>query len=236
MFLRLGLLLSAGQSLPTTIHVHDYVHVRGTKLSKSAGNSVDPVGLVDSYGTDALRWWITREVPLLGDTDFTTGRLVHAYNTDLANGLGNLTNRVVALLHKYYDGILDLDDKVVNGTDWSSTDLDTACATLPSNIDAALQHADFRTATAHLVAVVEAANQLLNAAEPWKALRKKRGDDAQSHRLLSRIVQVCRSIATELSPFCSDGAARITRQLGRTDRIGEPEQVFPRLTGTGVNP
>ena len=64
----IGLLLSAGEPLPTTIHVHDYVNVAGAKLSKSTGNIVDPVDLVKAYGTDALRWWITREVPLLGDT------------------------------------------------------------------------------------------------------------------------------------------------------------------------
>lgn len=227
----LGLLLSAGVPLPSTIHVHDYVNSAGAKLSKSTGNTVDPVTLVDAYGSDALRWWITREVPLLGDTDFTTARLIRAYNTDLANGLGNLANRVITLLHKYYDGKLSLDEDPVTGPDWDSGDLDTASAVLSPNIDAALRDADFRAATAHLAATVEAANHLLNAAQPWTVLRHTRGREPRiQQRLLSRVVQVCRRIATELSPFCPGGAARLARQLGHADRIGDPEPVFPRFT------
>ncbi|TDO46082.1 methionyl-tRNA synthetase [Kribbella sp. VKM Ac-2571] len=225
----IGLLLSAGQPLPTTIHVHDYVNVGGAKLSKSTGNIVDPVDLVNTYGTDALRWWITREVPLLGDTEFTTARLIQAYNTDLANGVGNLANRTVTLLHKYYDGRLRLDDEPVTGPAWGSVDLDTACAALPSNIDAALRTADFRSATAHLVAAVNLANQLLNAATPWKALKNPDGEAHRIHRLLSRVVHACRTITTELTPFCPGGATRLASQLGDGDHVAAPDPVFVRL-------
>ena len=113
----------------------------------------------------------------------TTARLIQAYNTDLANGLGNLTNRTVTLLHRHYDGRLDLDDGPVIGPAWDSIDLDTACAALPSKIDAALQSADFRSATAQLVATVDLANQLLNAAEPWKVIRNPDGDPSLIQRL-----------------------------------------------------
>lgn len=225
----IGLLLSAGQPLPTTIHVHDYVNVGGAKLSKSTGNSVDPVDLA-AFGTDALRWWITREVPLLGDTEFTIARLIGAYNTDLANGLGNLANRTVTLLHKHYDGRVHLDGAPVTGPAWESAGLDTACADLPSSIDAALKNADFRSATAHLVAAVDPANQLLNAAEPWKALRTPNADPRLIHRLLSRVVQACRTITRELTPFCPGGATRLGSQLGDSDRAAAPEPVFVRLT------
>ncbi|WP_350276149.1 methionine--tRNA ligase [Kribbella sp. HUAS MG21] len=217
----IGLLLSAGLPLPTTIHVHDYVNVGGAKLSKSTGNIVDPVDLVTTFGTDALRWWITREVPLLGDTEFTTARLIQAYNTDLANGLGNLANRTLTLLHTQYGGQPHVDEAPVNGPTWDSTALETACTALPANIDAALETADFRAATAHLVATVNLANQLLNAAEPWK----RHGTD--THRLLSRIVQACRTIATELTPFCPAGAARLASQL---TNLAAPEPTFTRLT------
>jgi methionyl-tRNA synthetase len=205
----IGLLLSAGLPLPTTIHVHDYVNVGGVKLSKSTGNIVDPVELVDAYGADALRWWLTREVPLLGDTEFSEARLVQAYNTDLANGLGNLASRTATLLHKHYDGRLLLDDAPVIGPNWDSRALDAATAALPSSIDAALGTADFRAATAQLVATVNSANQLLNAAEPWKLLKDPTIDARLPHRLLTQVIQSCRTVTHELAPFCPAGAGRL---------------------------
>lgn len=228
----IGLLLSAGQPLPTTIHVHDYVNVGGAKLSKSTGNTIDPVDLTTAFGVDALRWWITREVPLLGDTEFTTARLVQAYNTDLANGLGNLANRTETLLTKYYDDgrlLLSLPEVPVRGPGWDSTPLDTECAALRSDIDVALGTADFRSATASLVAVVDRANQLLNSAKPWKVLKDSEADPALTHRLLSRIIQTCRTLAEELTPFCPDGALRLARQLGAGERIQTPEPIFARI-------
>ncbi|CAI9411716.1 methionine--tRNA ligase [Aestuariimicrobium sp. T2.26MG-19.2B] len=225
----IGLLLSAGRPLPTTIHVHDYVNAGGTKLSKSTGNVVDPTMLIDEFGINALRWWMTREVPLLGDTEFTTARLVQAYNNDLANGLGNLANRTLTLLHKHYNGQLHPADKPATGPRWSSLELETACAELPSKIDTALQTADFRSATGHLIASVDVANQLLNAAEPWKEVRTLDADPRRTHRLLSTVARACRTIATELTPFCPTGAAILIRQLGVGNRVEAPEPVFARL-------
>ena len=96
-----AILLSAGLPLPTDILVHDYLTVDGQKISKSARTSVDPVALAGTYGTDALRWWLLRDVPRVGDADFTVERLIARHDADLAGGVGNLVNRVVTLVHKY---------------------------------------------------------------------------------------------------------------------------------------
>src|SRR6266542_38182 len=101
-----ALLLSAGVPLPTEILVHDYLTVEGRKLSKSNGNVIDPVALAERFGTDAVRWWLLREVPRVGDADFTVERLAARRDEDLANGLGNLVNRVVSMVHRYRDGQL----------------------------------------------------------------------------------------------------------------------------------
>src|SRR6266508_2482982 len=101
-----ALLLSAGVPLPTEILVHDYLTVEGRKLSKSHGNVIDPVALAERFGTDAVRWWLLREVPRVGDADFTVERLAARSDEDLANGLGNLVNRVVSMVHRYRDGQL----------------------------------------------------------------------------------------------------------------------------------
>jgi methionyl-tRNA synthetase len=109
-----AILLSAGLPLPTDILVHDYLTINGNKISKSGGGqgagggSADPAALASRYGTDAVRWWLLREVPRVGDTDFTAGRLVARANDDLANGAGNLVSRVVTLVHKYRDGKVPL--------------------------------------------------------------------------------------------------------------------------------
>jgi methionyl-tRNA synthetase len=105
-----AMLLSAGEPLPTGILVHDYLTLGGSKISKSAaggpagGDSADPAVLAARYGTDAVRWWLLREVPRVGDADFTEARLVARANDDLANDLGNLVSRVVTLVHRYRQG------------------------------------------------------------------------------------------------------------------------------------
>jgi methionyl-tRNA synthetase len=103
-----AILLSAGLPLPTQIFVHDYLTLDGRRISKSAptGNvdSTDPAALSERYGADAVRWWLLRDVPRVGDTDFTVGKLIARANEDLANGLGNLVSRVVSLAHSYREG------------------------------------------------------------------------------------------------------------------------------------
>jgi methionyl-tRNA synthetase len=100
----LALLLSAGQPLPSAIYVHEYLSAEGAKLSKSAGHAISPYDLAGRFGTDAVRWWLLRDVARLGDTDFTAGRLVACANSDLANGLGNLQHRTLTLVHRYRAG------------------------------------------------------------------------------------------------------------------------------------
>jgi methionyl-tRNA synthetase len=98
------MLLASGQPLPTDIFVHDYLTADGRKISKSSGAPAEPAALAARYGADAVRWWLLREVPRVGDADFTVGRLAARADDELANGLGNLVNRVVAMIHRYRGG------------------------------------------------------------------------------------------------------------------------------------
>jgi methionyl-tRNA synthetase len=100
-----AMLLSAGLPVPTDILVHDYLTVGGAKISKSA-RAADPAGLVARYGVDAVRWWLLREVPRLGDVDFTEERLAARANGEPAGGFGNLANRVVTMVHRYRGGVV----------------------------------------------------------------------------------------------------------------------------------
>src|SRR5262249_26381168 len=153
-----------------------YVAVDGVKISKSAGNAVDPLSLVDTYGVDALRWWLLREVAPVGDTDLTVERLVHRANHDLANGLGNLVNRTLSLVHRYRDG------GVAEAP--SPARLTTPCAELPGRVDRALAAFDFRATTEALWSVVDEGNRLVEAERPWELARAEQaGDSSAAARL-----------------------------------------------------
>ena len=101
-----AMLLSAGVPLPTAVFTHGFVNIGGRKMSKSLGNVVDPVELAQTYGTDALRYYLLREVSPFEDGDFTLERFIRSYNADLADQLGNLLNRVVSMVGRYYDGVV----------------------------------------------------------------------------------------------------------------------------------
>jgi methionyl-tRNA synthetase len=182
----LALLLSAGLPLPTAIEVHGYLTVDGAKISKSAGNTVDPAGLAAAYGTDAVRWWLLRDVPTGGDADFRVERLVTRANQDLANGLGNLVNRVLGLTRRRE--VTPFPDK----------------SGLSDKIDDALAGADFRAATGELLGVVDRANRAIETERPWEP-----GRDA----ILGELLGTCAVLAHELTPFLPGAAGRLHRQL-----------------------
>jgi len=105
------MLLASGQQLPTGIFVHDYLTAGGRKISTSGAGApavdpgaLEPAALAAEYGADAVRWWLLREVPRVGDADFTVERLVARADDELANGLGHLVNRVVAMIGRYRAG------------------------------------------------------------------------------------------------------------------------------------
>ena len=215
-----AILLSAGEPLPTEIFVHDYLTVDGRKISKSSAGGVedgsaaesrDPVALVSTYGPDALRWWLLREVPRVGDTDFTVDKLVARANEDLANGLGNLVNRVVSLVHSYRNGAVRPCARPAGTSRWlaaaagpdhgapdhgapdhgaapewpaDAAELRETIQRTPGAVRTALARFDFRAAAAAVFEIVEQANRYVEIAAPWHLARAERaGDTAAGARL-----------------------------------------------------
>ena len=249
-----AILLSAGLPLPTEIFVHDYLTIDGRKISKSDGTAAasDPVALSQTYSADALRWWLLRDVPRVGDADFTVVRLIARANEDLANGLGNLVSRVVSLIHAHRNGVVvpcgspqgtgrflavAAGGSAQNGApDWpgDAADLRAALAGTPGAVREALARFDFRSAAGAVWQIVVQANRYVDATEPWHLARAERaGDAAAGDRLtevLGALVAACQVVAAELWPFLPDLAARVAAACNGLDgRLPRPQPVFPRI-------
>jgi methionyl-tRNA synthetase len=226
-----AMLLSAGEPLPTDILVHDYLTVDGNKISKSTGAVIDPVALIDRFGTDAVRWWLLREVPRVGDSDFTVDKLTARANRDLANDLGNLVNRVVSMLHRYRDGqppTATADQAAGAGQ------LTAACQQAPHLVDIALGAYDFRRAIAAIWCIVEEANRYVEHIRPWHLAKAERDGDAQAAATLDAalgvLIHACRTLAEQLAPFLPDTSARIIAQCTPSaGRLPTAEPLFPKL-------
>lgn len=217
-----AMLLSAGLALPTDIFVHDYLTIEGRKISKSSGVTADPAELVAQFGTDAVRWWLLREVPRVGDADFTVDRLVDRANSDLAGGLGNLVHRTVTMIHRYRRGVVPGTSRAtrpalpvlpVRPTS-QTTALEQVCAAVPAAVDAALEAFDFRRATSAVWSIVEEANRAIDVTRPWQLAKAEQGGDQQAAEQLDAVLaglhHACVTLATVLVPFLP-GAAELIK-------------------------
>jgi methionyl-tRNA synthetase len=241
-----AILLSAGEPLPTEIAVHDYLTVDGAKISKSAANGpADPAELVARYGTDAVRWWLLRAVPRVGDVDFTEERLVDRANHDLANGLGNLVSRVTSLAYGRQEAASSRTARSAAAFDAAhgettaeaaaaAAELRGAAARAPQRVRDALDCFDSRTAIEALWQIIELANRYAEVTEPWHLARTARaGDAAAAARLdaiLDTLLDACQVLAAELSPFLPGLSARVAAACGGPAGIlPRPRPLFPRL-------
>jgi methionyl-tRNA synthetase len=207
-----AILLSAGEPLPTAINVHEFLMSDGEKMSKSKGNTVDPLELVKIYGNDAVRYWLLREMPRTNDGNFTHGRLIGRYNEDLANDLGNLVNRSVGMLQRYRDGVVPTVGRDEVGL------LHGVAQGIPERIDAALDFFDFREALKASWELVTTANKYIDDEKPWVVAKAaKNGDadaDARLDIILADLIETIRLLAIHLTPFIPLGAERIATQAG----------------------
>ena len=200
----IGMLLSAEIELPKAIYVHGFITSEGMKMSKSLNNVVDPVGVVAEFSVDALRYFLLKEIPTTDDGDFSKARFKVVYESELADSLGNLVSRVVAMTHKYFEG------KVPEG-DLKDADFAAKIATRWKNYDVAIESFDLKRALELVMELAYEANKYVDAQKPW-ALAKT--DQKELAKVLYNLLEMIRHLALFLLPFIPTTAEKILGHLG----------------------
>ncbi len=204
-----AMLLAAGLPLPRTVYGHGFMNVRGEKLSKTTGNSVDPVRFSDRYGVDATRYYLLAETPFGQDGNFAPESFVKRYNSDLANDLGNLLSRTMAMIERFSSGRIP--DPPPGSDDGFAVAAEASAAALAMAMDGMRLH----DGPAALLPLCARANKYIDQQAPWALA--KRGETAHLSAVLYNVAEALRILAVGLSPFLVEASAEIYRQLGMPD-------------------
>lgn len=202
------MLMALDIPLPKQVFGHGWLLVDGGKMSKSKGNVVDPVVLVNHFGVDAVRYFLLREIPFGADGLFNNEIFIKKINSDLANDLGNLVSRTVAMIYKYFDGVIqapkvkeDIDNELI------SLALDT-----PKEVEKAIDNLKIPEALDHIWELIGRANKYIDETTPWILAK----DPAKKERLgtvLYNLVETLRIVSVMLSPFLTETSKKMNEQL-----------------------
>jgi methionyl-tRNA synthetase len=228
------MLKAMGLALPKQILVHGWWQKDGEKLSKSTGNVVDPIAVINEWGLDAFRFYVLRELAIGPDGNWTDGGFQSRYQAELANGLGNLVNRSLSMLKRYRAGVVPTrSDELASETD--ALIKETIANLRANELQAALQN---------IWSLVTRANQYVDRTAPFK-LAKDPEQAARLDEVLYNLAEICRILAVLLWPFLPASSGKIFAQLGLPGQpdqmaaarwgelapghtIGEPSALFPR--------
>ncbi len=193
-----AMLISAGLPLPKKVFAHGFFTINGEKISKSLGNAIDPVDLVNKYGIDAVRYYLFREIPFGEDGDFADYRLNVRYETDLANGLGNLTARILSMAEKYFKGKVPAEVPGRVEHFWKKYEKE-------------FENFEFNEALATAWDLIRECDLLIDREQPWVLAKQ---DPEKLPGIIYTLLETLRHIAWMVYPFMPAAAEKILSQLG----------------------
>ncbi len=220
-----AMLMALDLPLPKQVFGHGWLVLEGGKMSKSKGNVVDPVVLVDKYGVDAIRYFLLREVPFGADGVFSNEALITRINSDLANDLGNLVSRTVAMINKYFNGVLP---KERQSGDFDE-DLKSVLGGLKAKTEELLDKLQFSTALAEIWKAVSRTNKYIDETMPW-VLAKEEKNKPRLAEVLYNLAESIRIVSILIQPFMPETPAKIWDQLS----IPEEERTWESAGAWGV--
>ena len=238
-----AMLMALGEPLPKQVFGHGWLILEGGKMSKSKGNVVDPVVLVERYGLDAVRYFLLREVPFGADGVFSNESMISRINSDLANDLGNLVSRTVAMIDKYFNG----DIPAPSASEDFDKDLEQLALATPSKVESLMNQLLFSNALGEIWKLISRTNKYIDETAPW-ILAKSEENRPRLGTVMYHLAETLRMISVLISPFMPKTPLEIHRQLGIVEghnttweslkefgciqagtRVARGEVIFPRL-------
>ena len=232
-----AMLMALDLPLPKHLAVHGWITFNGQKMSKSLGNVVDPFILGERYGADAIRYHILREMALGADSSFSNEIMINRINSDLANGLGNLVSRTVAMVDKYFGGTLPADREAGD----FDAELIAEAEELRAKVDEFMDKTQINNALAEIFKVVSRANKYIDETAPW-VLGKDESKKARLATVLYNLLETIRIVSTLLSNFMPTTMPKVWEQIGAAESdagkfgvlpadvtVHRGEIIFPRI-------
>ena len=203
------MLKAMGVELPQKVYGHGWLVIDGDKMSKSKGNVIDPLALIDEFGADAIRYFLLREIVFGNDGNFSRDALITRINSDLANDLGNLLHRTVSMIEKYHGGVVT-NAGVVEAVD---EDLQALVKTTAENFAKDMDAMEINSAIKGVWALISRANKYIDETAPW-ILAKDEAKAARLQTVMYNLAETLRVVAILVAPFIPSTSPKIYTQLG----------------------